>query len=128
MTATTSGRCLPERLRELRTSQWQGVVVTQRQLAEALGVSVPMISSWESMTAPALPGEDRLQAYARFFATRPVEGSTPRLLDIRELTEDEERTRRELIDELVELREAALRPPSGALSNGCSRWQVLLLP
>src|SRR6185312_14867701 len=92
-------------------TQWPGVVVTQRQLAEALGVSVPLISSWESATATALPSENWLQAYARFFATsRSLDGDGVRLLELRELSPEEERTRRELIDELVELREAALRP------------------
>ena len=71
---------LAQRLRDLRT-QWPGIVVTQRQLADALGVSVPLISSWESTASPALPSEGWLQAYARFFAThRSVEGEKPRLL------------------------------------------------
>ena len=57
---------LAQRLRELR-AQWPGAVVTQRQLADALGASIPLISSWEStITAPS---EDWLRLYARFFAT-----------------------------------------------------------
>ena len=40
-----SQAALAQRLRELRT-QWPGVVVTQRQLADALNVSVPLISSF----------------------------------------------------------------------------------
>jgi transcriptional regulator with XRE-family HTH domain len=110
MTDGASQGALALRLRDLRT-QWPGIVVTQRQLAEALGVSVPLISSWESATATPLPSENWLQAYARFFATsRSLDGDRVRLLELRELSPEEERTRRELIDELVELREAALRP------------------
>jgi transcriptional regulator with XRE-family HTH domain len=105
-------------LRELRT-QWPSVVVTQRQLAEALGVSVPLISSWESSTTPAVPSEVWLQAYARFFASsRSVEGDKPRLLELRELTDEEEQARRALVDELVELREAAAKPVSERAQTG----------
>ncbi len=118
MTDGASQGALALRLRDLRT-QWPGTVVTQRQLAEALGVSVPLISSWESTTASALPSENWLQAYARFFATpRSVEADKPRLLELRELTAEEERARRELIDELVELREAALRPSGTRQQTG----------
>jgi transcriptional regulator with XRE-family HTH domain len=116
------------RLRDLRT-QWPGVVVTQRQLAEALGVSVPLISSWESTTAGALPSESWLQAYARFFATaRSMEGGKPRLLELRELTAEEERVRRELIDELVELREAALRPTVARQQTGALGGRFYYFP
>ncbi len=100
---------LARRLRELR-GQWSGVVVTQRQLAQALRVSVSLVSSWESATTPALPSEDWLQAYALFFATQRSLEPEPHLLEQRELTDEEERTRRELVDELVELRDVALRP------------------
>ena len=116
------------RLRDLRT-QWPGVVVTQRQLAEALGVSVPLISSWESTTAAALPSENWLQAYARFFATeRSVDAEKPRLLELRELTAEEERARRELIDELVELREAALRPSVARHQTGALGGRFYYFP
>ena len=128
MTDGASQGALALRLRDLRT-QWAGVVVTQRQLAEALGVSVPLISSWESTTAAALPGEDRLQAYARFFATtRSMDGDSPRLLDLRELSPEEERTRRELIDELVELREAALRPSAVRQQTGALGGKFYYFP
>jgi transcriptional regulator with XRE-family HTH domain len=109
---------LARRLRELR-SQWPGVVVTQRQLAQALRISVSLISSWESATAPALPSEDWLHAYALFFATpRSVDDGEPRLLDQRQLTPDEEQTRRELVDELIELRDVALRPEGTRARTG----------
>jgi transcriptional regulator with XRE-family HTH domain len=119
---------LAQRLRELRT-QWPPVVVTQRQLAEALGVSVPLISSWESSTTPAVPSEGWLQAYARFFATqRSVEGEKPRLLELRELTDDEEQARRALVDELVELREAAARPASERAQTGALGGRFYYFP
>jgi transcriptional regulator with XRE-family HTH domain len=100
---------LAARLRELRT-QGLGVIVTQRQLAEALGISVALISSWENPASSALPPEDRLQALARFYATpRSLEGRA-HLLDIGELTKDEEQIRRDLIDELGRLREQGVGP------------------
>jgi transcriptional regulator with XRE-family HTH domain len=107
---TTSGSdALARRLRELR-GQWPGTVVTQRQLAQALRVSVSLVSSWESATTPALPSEDWLQSYALFFATPRSLEPEPHLLDHRELTDEEEANRRELVDELVDLRDGALRP------------------
>jgi transcriptional regulator with XRE-family HTH domain len=119
---------LAQRLRELRT-QWPSVVVTQRQLAEALGVSVPLISSWESTASPALPSEGWLQAYARFFAThRSVEGDRPRLLELRELTDEEEQVRRALVDELVELREASARPASERTQTGALGGRFYYFP
>lgn len=123
-----SQAALAQRLRELRT-QWPSVVVTQRQLAEALGVSVPLISSWESAATPAVPSEGWLQAYARFFATaRSVEGERPRLLELRELTDEEEQARRALVDELVELREAAARPASERAQTGALGGRFYYFP
>jgi len=119
---------LAQRLRELRT-QWPSVVVTQRQLADALGVSVPLISSWENTATPAVPSEGWLQAYARFFAThRSMEGDVPRLLDLRELTDQEEQARRALVDELVELREAAARPASERTQTGALGGRFYYFP
>lgn len=119
----TGGVNLPVRLRELR-SGWPGLRVTQGHVAEALGTSVPLVSSWESHTNPALPSEERLQAYARFFATRrSMQGARAHLLSDDELTDDEEEVRRLLIDELVRLRDATLRadaeshPETGALGG-----------
>jgi hypothetical protein len=98
---------------------------------------VPLISSWESATSPALPSESWLQAYARFFATQrsmtgdmtaDKPGDKPRLLELRELTAEEERVRRELIDELVELREAALRPSVGRQQTGALGGRFYYFP
>src|SRR4051812_8296983 len=119
---------LAQRLRELRT-QWPSVVVTQRQLADALGVSVPLISSWESTTTPAVPSEGWLQSYARFFATqRSIEGEKPRLLELRELTEEEEQARRALVHGPVEPREAAARPLSERTQTGALGGRFYYFP
>src|SRR5919205_1992077 len=119
---------LAQRLRDLRT-QWPPAVVTQRQLADALGVSVPLISSWENTPPPAVPSEGWLQSYARFFATqRSIEGDRPRLLELRELTDEEEQARRALVDELVELREVAARPASERAQTGALGGRFYYFP
>jgi transcriptional regulator with XRE-family HTH domain len=112
---------LGERLRALRDG-WEGLSVTQSHVAKALGVSLPLISSWES--GKAVPPEERLKSYALFFATRRTRaGAAAKLLPLDDLTDDEERLRRELIDELIALREAALKddgsaaPATGALGG-----------
>ena len=98
---------LSARLKELRIA-WG---VTQKQLSDALGLSGALVSSWEGGTA--VPPEERLNAYARFFATRrSLVGRSAQLLSADDLTADEEQVRTELIDELVRLREEALDGPS----------------
>jgi transcriptional regulator with XRE-family HTH domain len=59
---------LAERLRELR-STGRPRPLTQHALGAALGVSVPLISSWEHGKVPPV---DRLEAYARLFAVAPT--------------------------------------------------------
>jgi transcriptional regulator with XRE-family HTH domain len=108
---------LSGRLRQLRAQQF-GAPVTQSQLARAMRVSTPTISAWENGTQ--VPPEDRLRSLALFYATsRSLDG--PSLLDVASLTKDEERVRRDLIDELVQLREAQSAPPprrqTGALGG-----------
>lgn len=101
---------LARRLRELRTTHWPGLRITQQQVAEAVGgesgpLSLSLISSWESIRKPVLPPANRLAGYARFFATpRSAESSPARLLSEHELTEDERRAREELHAELFSLR------------------------
>jgi transcriptional regulator with XRE-family HTH domain len=81
--------------------------VTQKQLSDALGLSGALVSSWES--GSAVPPEERLNAYARFFATRrSLVGRSAKLIAADDLTADEEAVRSQLIDELVRLREEAL--------------------
>jgi transcriptional regulator with XRE-family HTH domain len=103
---TSSRGLLAARLRELRIS-WG---VTQRQLSDALGLSGALVSSWEN--GSAVPPEERLNSYARFFATRrSTELRPPALIPSDDLTTDEERSRSALIDELVRLREETLDGP-----------------
>jgi hypothetical protein len=101
---------LARHLRALREEHWPGSRVTQAQLAQALGkASVPLISSWESVTSPKIPPVPRLEAYATFFATpRSIEGAQPRLLRLDELTDAERAARDELARELLHLRAGAL--------------------
>jgi transcriptional regulator with XRE-family HTH domain len=99
MSQPTAGHTrLAMRLRELR-SDWSGT--TQRHLAQALGASGALVSSWEN--GNAVPPEDRIAQYARFFATRRSVASMPaRLLD--DLDRDEEQCRIDLETELLRLR------------------------
>lgn len=106
MSEVTAPNGLGPRLRELRV----GWGVTQRQLSDALGLSGALVSSWEN--GSAVPPEERLNGYARFFATRrSTKQRPPSLIPAEDLTAEEERVRSELIDELVRLREEALDGP-----------------
>ncbi|MBP2706270.1 helix-turn-helix domain-containing protein [Microbispora sp. RL4-1S] len=99
---------LARRLRELRENRWPGVRVTQPQLAAALGVSVPLVSSWESRTSPRVPPMNRIEGYATFFATsRPATEGHP--LSPSDLTAAELDERAALLSELTRLRRAAQR-------------------
>ena len=60
---------LASRLRELRV----GLGATQEQLAHALGVSEPLISSWENARRPTTPPIRRLRECAEVFATYRVD-------------------------------------------------------
>jgi transcriptional regulator with XRE-family HTH domain len=103
---------LAQRLRGLRTEYWPDVRITQPQLAQALGVSVPLISSWESGTNARIPPVGRLDDYAILFATsRSFGPDGPGQLDPADLTADEARTMSELGRELKQLRKAAMQQP-----------------
>jgi transcriptional regulator with XRE-family HTH domain len=107
---------LARRLRRLRTE----AQITQAELAEALGASAPLISSWESRTAPALPPPERLEAYARFFATESSVQRRPfRLISETQLTKDELQARDALYGDLLTLRNAAVgdRPAQSAATT-----------
>lgn len=111
---------LAQRLRSLRTEFWPDARITQPQLARALGgVSVPLISSWESATNPRIPPDSRLEDYAVLFATpRSLDADRLRQLDPGELTADEMRTMSELKRELRQLRKAAIQQsPSDELAG-----------
>ncbi len=105
---------LARRLRALREDRWPEMKITQPQLARALGgsrpLSVPLISSWESLTNPKIPPYQRIEAYAALFATRrSLESGTLRLLNTADLTADERRVMDELKRELTRLRNNALQ-------------------
>jgi len=99
---------LAERLRALRVEHRSGRV-TQQTLASVLGVSTPLISSWES--GAAVPPAERLREYALAFANERIfTDAEPQLPQESDLTAGEERRRQDLIDELVRLRDRAIRP------------------
>lgn len=86
---------LGARLRELRGDTVQPAV------ARALGVSVPLVSSWENGTVPP---PARLEAYARLFCTpRSRSGKALRLLPVEELTPEEGVAHRRLLADLRRL-------------------------
>ena len=97
---------LAVRLKSLRT---EADALTQSQLAKALGVSAPLISSWESPGKPDLPPIGRISSYARLFCTgRSFTSSRGfRLIGEDDLDHDEQARRRELEEELLTLRDAA---------------------
>lgn len=105
-----SGQVLARRLRALREEHWPDARLTQPKLALALGgVSVPLISSWESSSNPKIPPPRRLADYATFFATRrSLEGGQPHLLRPEEMTEAERQVKDDLTRELMRLRNGAL--------------------
>jgi transcriptional regulator with XRE-family HTH domain len=107
-------RRLAERLRSLREGSVAGRKITQPELARALGdgkpLSVPLISSWESETNPRIPPAARLDGYAALFgAPRSFDLQPARMLRPDEMTEDESRAVAELVRELMQLRQGALR-------------------
>jgi transcriptional regulator with XRE-family HTH domain len=96
---------LARRLRLLR----QDRRLTQQAVADALGVALSSISSWESTKSVKAPPAFRIAHYATFFATsRSIDGDRPRLLTEDELTEDERAERDRLMTELEQLRAAAV--------------------
>jgi len=101
---------LAQRLRSLREDHWPGKRITQSQVAEALGVSVPLISSWESQAEPRIPPLPRLDALASLFASpHSFDGETAHLLTPQEMSDEERQTMTELKRDLTRLRGAALR-------------------
>ena len=110
-----SRQALARRLRALREGHWPGKKVNQAQLAAALGgggrrsVSVSLISSWESRTDPTAPPMSRIEDIAAFFATpRSFDGKAGQLLSLDEMTTQEQAARKELLQELTDMRRRAL--------------------
>lgn len=100
---------LAARLRQLRQ---QSPRLTQKNLADAFSseesLSSATVSSWESLSMPKLPPEHRIDAYARFFATRrSLLAKQPKLFSLDELNQDEKETYERLDAELLRLRSAA---------------------
>ncbi|MEV0143438.1 MULTISPECIES: helix-turn-helix transcriptional regulator [unclassified Nonomuraea] len=120
-----SGQALSGRLRALRTRRWPHSRISQERLARALGVSAPLISSFESTSHPKAPKPAWLDAYATLFCTeRSVEGGGLRLLSPDELTAEELRERDQLRQELLELRAAALGEPAATRRRAAANlWE-----
>jgi transcriptional regulator with XRE-family HTH domain len=102
---------LARRLRALREETWPGRKITQLQLARALGgVSVPLISSWESQSNPRIPPLPRLNAYAALFATpRSFDDDPGRVIGPEDMSDEERQAMDELTQELMQLRNGAMR-------------------
>lgn len=104
--SSVAPRALARRLKVLREEQWPDAGLTQAQLAQALGgVSISLISSWENADKPVRPPIRRLEAYATLFATRRSLERGFSLLSLEDLTDEERDQRKELLDELLWLRE-----------------------
>jgi len=114
MDAQDPRRLLAQRLRSLREKAVPGRKITQPELAQALGngkpLSVPLISSWESLASPRIPPAARIEGYATLFASlRSFDCDPPRPVSPEEMTSEERRAKAELGRELTHLRQAALR-------------------
>lgn len=111
---------LARRLRTLREEGWPGRKITQPQLARALGgVSVPLISSWESQTNPRIPPLSRLEAYAALFATpRSFDTDPAEILSPRDMSDEERQAVDDLKQELTKLRSTAMRAGADSLEAG----------
>lgn len=114
MNATEDADRLGRRLQSLRRETWRGTRLTQSDLAKALDASAPLISSWEG--GKAVPPLERLDAYARFFATERSVAKKPfHTFNEAQLTEEELRRRDDLFRELTGLRNGAQgHEPAGA--------------
>jgi hypothetical protein len=120
MDSQDARQLLARRLRALRDEGWPGRRITQNQLAQALGgVSVPLISSWESPTNPHIPPLPRLDAYAALFATeRSFNGELPQLISVEDMSDAERHAMNELKLELRQLRKEAMRAGVSAAQSG----------
>jgi len=115
--SSVPSRALARRLAQLRASR---PGLTQQGLAAVFStetgkeVSAPTVSTWESMRAPKVPTDARLDAYARLFATsRSFESEPPRLLTPKEIAQDETAStrHRDLLAELHRLRDLDAAEP-----------------
>jgi len=108
-------RLLAQRLRALREETWPERRITQLEVARALGgVSMALISSWESPTKPRIPPLRRIDSYAVLFATaRSFDPSALGPLSPSDLTDEEREVMESLKHELRRLRNQALQQESG---------------
>jgi Helix-turn-helix domain len=118
---------LTDRLRDLREREF--VRLTQTDLGQAIGdpgsaVSPAAISAWENPGSGRLVPQSRLASYARLFCTpRSFEDGAAHLIAEEDLTPGERERMAELMDELTELREAAVeRPVVDAAPAAESMW------
>jgi transcriptional regulator with XRE-family HTH domain len=108
MASTTDLPALAVRLKALRLSGWRDLPLTQPALGRALGVSVPLLSSWEN--GKVLPPVARLDAYARLFAAhRPPTHGQAQVPGVGQLDDIELVAYEDLRQELLALREQAQR-------------------
>lgn len=108
---------LAQRLRELRTSHWAGTELTQAKLADAFGVQPATISAWESTAGGKTPSPARLEAYARFFASRRSLEKQPHLVAEPDLSPDEQDEYRKLRDQLLGLQNGPAESNTGSASD-----------
>jgi transcriptional regulator with XRE-family HTH domain len=113
------GPDLADRLKELRERSWPASVLTQNQLGTIFGVSGATISAWESTTNPKRPTTARLEAYARFFATRRSLDDEPHLVPAADLTAEEHNRYDELNAEL-----RGLLSPTGTAASDTGRIEI----
>jgi transcriptional regulator with XRE-family HTH domain len=108
---------LARRLRDLRESQQ----LTQSVLACALStdsrVVVATISSWESLSNPKLPPEDRLRAYALLFCRASTGSTPPRVWREDDLSAGERERFQNLLRGLLALRDAVRQQPESSLGT-----------
>lgn len=113
---------LARTLRDLREGGL-GRRLTQKQVADLLGVSPPLVSGWESGT---IPPRGRLREYAILFASpRWLEPGAPPTLELSFLTVAERRKFDELDQQLAALREdaEAAQAPGSAAPTASEFWR-----
>jgi transcriptional regulator with XRE-family HTH domain len=99
---------LARRLKALRKDR----SIPQRRVADALGVSIALISAWESETNPTVPPGSRIRDLATFYASeRSWSGDRGRLLTDDELSPTERGARDEIFDVLRSIASGPMRLP-----------------
>jgi transcriptional regulator with XRE-family HTH domain len=113
---------LARKLRVLRLDRWPDRRLTQQDVADALGVALSSVSSWESTKSVKVPPALRIADYATLFSTpRSVDGARPRLLREDELTDAERAERERLAAELEQLRTVAVGDDSESTADAAPR-------